>query len=1118
MRFKLFFLVVFILNFTDSFTQVKNTRLGHLSIEQGLSQSTVQCIAQDSSGFLWFGTQDGLNKYNGYNFVVYTPIPDDFSSISNNYIICLYVDKSGQMWVGTDNGLNKYNSLTDNFIVFKNIPDDPHSISSNIISDITEDQQGNLWIGTKNGLNFFNKSKNEFIHYLHSNENKSSLLSNLVYSTFIDSKNNLWIGTDKGLDLFEAKTKSFKHFVHNSNKKNSISGEEITSITEGQQGNLWIGSFSGLDKYNIHSNTFTHFKHSVSKKKSISSDSIRVVYVDKKGTVWSGTQNGGLNYYDPEAGDFSVLENSVVNSTATNDKQIRSLLEDREGLLWIGTFSSGAYKYDRMKKLFGLIMIVDEIGNNLEKNDISAICEDLSGNLWIGSFYAGIIKLNEKSGKIVHYTHTSSLNSLVHNFINVIFVDQKGFIWIGTTAGLDKLNPETNTFQHFKNKTNDINSLGNDYVNAITSDKSGNLWLGFIGGGMDQFDPVTNKFTHYKHEPDNSNSISSNGVNYLFFDNEGILWIGMNSSGLDRFDTKAKEFRNYIHDANNHNSLCNNVVLSIYQFPGDTTGIIWIASAGGGISRLNTKTGHFKNYSERDGLANNEVYGILGDNKNNLWISTNNGISKFNTTNQTFHNYNQSDGLQSNEFNQGSFFQGKNGKMYFGGKSGINTFFPDSIKYNSYNPQVVFTSFKDYYRPIKLKNSIWETNQILLSYNDNILSFSFAALSYNDPDRNKFAYMLKGLNNNWIDKGSNNEVTFTNLPPGNYTLLVKGSIKDGTWSSHVASINITVLPPFWQTWWFRAIILVCLGALIILAVELRLRAVRLRNKKLEAVVTERTSELNSKKEELEEVNFKQAGLLEKLTKSETDLKELNRHKDKIISVLAHDLRSPFNGLLGYTDMLANDIEQLKTEEIKHSAKNINIAANNLFKLLNNLLDWTLVQSRKIKYLPSNENLLQRVNEVISLLKMNADQKSISLKTNIESYINVWADRNMLDIIFRNLISNAIKFTPVGGEINICSPVQVLNDTRSDNSRKILNGFIEIGIRDNGIGMDEDTITQLLNQDSQITTKGTNNEAGTGLGLSLCKELITLQGGKIRIESKVGECTLITFTLPSYKDN
>ena len=1117
MRTYIFFLLVLFFNCADSFTQVKNIRLDHLSIEQGLSQSTVLAIAQDSSGFLWFGTQDGLNRYNGYNFVVYKPIPDDTSSISDNYIYSIYVDKSGNMWIGTANGLCEYNSNTDNFITFKNNPNNPQSISSNGISSIREDASGNLWIGTINGLNCFDKSTKKFVRYYHNNKNKSSLLSNLVLSTFIDSKNRLWIGTDKGMDLFDPRTKTFRHYTHDPNEKNSIIGQKIISITEDKSGNLWIGTYSGVDRFNFQSNTFTHFNHSITDSRSISSDSIRVIYVDKKGIIWVGTRNYGLNCYDPINNNFRLLGNSVENYSDANDRQVRSLLEDREGLLWIGTFTSGVYKYNRMKKSFGLIKIVDDEGNNLEKNDISAIYKDQSDNLWIGSFFAGVFKLNEKTGTFIHYKHTSSVNSLILDYINVIFADQKGFIWIGTTAGLDKFNPATNTYHHFKNEPNNNNNISPGYVNTIACDNSGNLWLGFIGGGMDEFNPVTNKFTHFKHDPYEPNSLNDNGVNYLFFDNVGTLWIGTNGSGLDRFDSKTGKFSHYVHDANNYNSLCNDVVLTIYQFPGDKTGTLWIGTAGGGISRLNTTSGKFKNYSEKDGLANNEVYGILGDKNKYLWISTNNGISKFNINKETFHNYNQSDGLQSNEFNQGSFFQSKNGMMYFGGKSGINAFFPDSIKYNSYNPQLVFTSFRNYIKPIKLEKSIWKTNQINLSYKDNILSFSFAALSFIDPDKNKFAYMLKGLNNNWIDKGPNNEVTFTNLPPGEYTLMVKGTNNDGIWSSHIASINIIISPPFWQTLWFRSIIAVFLIALIIIVVEFRSRAVRLRNKKLEAVVSDRTNELNFKKGELEEVNLKQAGLLEKLTKSETELKELNRHKDKIISVLAHDLRSPFHGLLGFTDLLANDIDKLETEDIRQSARNINNVANNLFKLLNNLLDWSLGQGGKIKYSPSEENLLQCVNEVIRLLKENAEQKSISLKTNIDNYINVWADRNMLDIILRNLISNSIKFTPIGGEVNIYSRVLKMNDMPVLNSERKSSSIVEIGIRDNGIGMEEDIIAHLLSADLQITTKGTHNESGTGLGLSLCKELITIMGGKIRIESKAGEGTLITFTLPMYKD-
>ena len=1099
----IFFSIVILYSF-HFYAQVKNIRLGHITIEQGLSQSTVNCIAQDSTGFLWFGTQDGLDRYDGYSFQVYKPVPDNFTSISDNYIECIFVDRLGIMWVGTDNGLNRYNSFNDTFTTFQNKPDDQSSISSNYITSISGDRNNNLWIGTNNGLDCLDRSKNKFIRYFHNKKDIASLISDTVYSTFTDSKGRLWIGTARGLDLFESKSKGFKHYIHNPKDKNSIIASNIYSIAEDKSGNLWIGTYRGLDKLDIRSGVFTHYIRSASNASGINSDSINVVYVDRNGTIWVGTDNDGLIYLNPETGRFTTFENKVVKTSEGEDKGIYSLLEDKEGLLWIGTSTSGVFKYDGTESSFGLIR-VEEPGMNIkEENDVCSIIIDHHNNLWYGTFSSGVIKLNEKTGKFVHYLHTNSSNSISQNNINAVIEDRSGFIWISTAGGLDRLNPETNTFVHFKHNPKNQNSLSDNYVNTITMDNSGNLWIAYSGEGMDKFEPALNKFTHFRHIPGNSNSLSNNEVNYLFFDNSGTLWIGTNGSGIDRMDVRTGRFRHYTHEIKNPNSLCNDFIFDIFQNPNDTTGVIWIGTSGGGFSRLNTRTNQFKNYSEAEGLANNEVYGILGDKNGNLWLSTNDGISKFNIKNETFHNYNRSDGLQSNEFNQGAFFQSMDGKMYFGGIKGINAFYPDSIIMNSYNPNVVFTSFKDFIKPLKSDSSIWESPELHLGYREHILSFKFAALSYNDPQKNHFAYKLKGLDNEWIDNGTSNTVTFASLSPGRYRLLIKGTNNDGTWSRNVASLNIIIAPPFSGTWWFRTILLGALIALIFLIFKLRLRSVQVRNKRLAVLVSQKTNELNSKKEELEEINYKQSELLNKLMDSEKELKGLNQHKDKIISVLAHDLRSPFNGLLGYTEMLANDVEQMEARDIKLSAKNINYAANNLFKLLNNLLEWSLVQAGRIKYSPAKENLLQSVDEVIHLLKINAEQKSISLKEEIDGAIHVWADRDMLDIILRNLISNAIKFTPNGGEVLITS--------------KSNNGTVEIGIRDNGIGMDENVLKHLLNPDSRISTRGTNNESGTGLGLNLCKELIIKQGGNIRLESKAGEGTLVSFTLPRSKNH
>ncbi len=1093
--FNILLLSLLILN--SAYSQDSKIRLTHYSINQGLSQSSVICMTQDSLGFIWLGTQDGLDRFDGYNFSIFRPVPGDTGSISDNSIFCMHVDKSGVIWVGTENGgLNRFNDSTCTFKSFEYNPNKAGSISSNCIMSISENATGNLWIGTYKGLNFFEKSKSKFIQFHHQN-NSQSISSDTIYSTYIDSKGNLWVGTQSGLDLYNTKTKLFSHFYH-SLDKGSLVSNRIFSLAGDKSGNIWIGTPKGLDKLNISSGKLVHYKYLSGDSNSINSNFINTLYVDNKGIIWIGTDTGGLNFYNPQAGLFTRFNNKMTDAEDAIDKQIVSVLKDKEGLIWIGTFSSGVYTCDYRQGLFDIIKATYKGANKLAENDISSICTDRQQNLWFGTNNSGLNKFDKKSKKFIHYVHSSSSLSLSNNSVNTLFKDRLGNIWIGTISGLDKYLPSSNTFFHFKHNAKNINSLGNKNVISIKEDNLNNLWLGLSGGGIDKFDPVHNKFTHYRHDPANPNSVCSNDILYLFFDNKGILWIGTDGNGLDRLDPKTGKFIHYVHNPSDKNSLSHNVVFAVYQFPDDTCGNIWIGTGGGGLDLLNKETGKIKFYTELNGLANNDIYGILGDKKRNLWMSTNHGISEYEIHNKIFRNYDINDNLQSNEFNQGVFFEDSNGKMYFGGIDGLNTFFPESIKNNRFTPRIVFTSFKDLNNPANTIKSIWTTNGINLSYKDNIVSFKFASLSYIDPTKNQFAYMLSGINENWIDNGTSNMVTFSNLSPGKYILYVKGTNNDGIWSNKNASINILIESPYWQTWWFRSLIILCIAASIFFIFKFRIKAVKKQNKKLESLVNDRTKQIIAQKEKLESVNKKQAELVELLTNSEKELKELNWNKDKIMSVLAHDLRSPFNGLLGFTEILANDIEQLRSEEIKDAAFNIHNSAGQLLKLLNNLLEWSLVQSGMIKYTPSIENLFESAEAMMHLFYINAEQKSIRLKNDIKEDILVWADKDMVDIVFRNLISNAIKFTERNGTVEITS--------------RDKDEFVEIKVSDSGIGMNEEKRNRLFNLNSQVTSKGTNNESGTGLGLNLCKELINKHGGNIRIESKTGQGTSVIFTL------
>lgn len=1086
------------------FPQFNDIISDHLTINDGLSQSTINCITQDRFGFIWFGTQDGLNRYDGYNFKVFKHIIDDSSSVSDNNILALFVDDSGELWIATENGgLNKFNYNTETFTHFVHNPKNLNSISSDHINFISEDHSGNLWIATNGGLDILNKKNFSFKHFKHNDNDPGSLGCDSVLCIYIDHNRNIWIGTNNGLDYFNRNEKTFSHYKHNPQNINSISSNKINSISESKDGSLWIGTAdAGLDKLNTKTKKIKHFKHLKNDPNSLSSDSVEVVFSDNDDTIWVGCVNGGLNEFIPQSGKFSHVSSDFNNPNSIDDNQILSIYQDNEGLIWVGSFTSGVYKLDKKKKLFGKVGKSINNPYGLNDNNINAFSEDVSGDLLIGTNNGGLNILNRKTGKFIHITKGKTENSIINNSIISLYVDKYGMIWIGTSGGLDRFNPMTNHFDHFLHDPKNSNSLGYPFVNSIISDSAGSLWFGLWGGGLDKLES-SNRFIHFRHDPKNSNSLGNNDITYLYLDKEGIIWIGTNGGGLDSFNPRTNKFFHYRHNPHDKNSLSQNVIYAIYQRPNDYN-YLWIGTAGGGLNRLDINSGRFISYMEEDGLPNNQVYGILGDKTGNLWLSTNKGLSRFDPSTKTFKNYDQSYGLQSNEFNQGAFFEDKKGEMFFGGVNGFNMFYPGNIKENDYKPPIVITSIKEFNKGIKLPKPIFLTDTLIFSNKDYVLTFSFAALSYTNPSDNLYAYKLEGFDKDWIDLGKNNNVTFSNLDPGEYVLKIKASNNDGVWNEKGTTIILVIEPPFWLTWWFKILLSVSIIFLIFILYRLRIKNIQSQNKKLEALVEERTNELQIKTKELVKFNKLQAEILDQLSKSESELKELNEAKDKYFSILAHDLRSPFNSLIGFSDLLENEYENLEKDEIKRSAKNINISAKNLLKLINNLLEWSMFQAGKMEFKPDQENLFMIVEEVINIIQGNALQKSIKIKNEIKDDISVWADKFMLHSIFQNLISNSIKFTDRGGAIKIFAKEDL--------------DFVEIIVSDSGIGIKQEDINKIFDIKKSHSTKGTENESGTGLGLNLCKELIRKHGGEISVESEIGVGTKFIFTLPNHRIN
>ncbi|MCD4747478.1 MAG: histidine kinase [Bacteroidales bacterium] len=796
----LFILFYFLSNFQIELIaqQLDNIKINHFSsenvkLEKGLSQNWIYSIVQDSNGYMWFGTWDGLNKYDGYNFTIY----NIENGLSNQTINTLFEDSHGVLWIGTENGLNKLDRNSQTFKQYKHNPNDTNSISDNRITSIIEDNNGFLWFGTRAGLNRFDRQTEKFYPYMHNVKNQFGLRSNRIYQICQDDRGFIWIATYYGLVKLDLKSQKSIRYYHKPDDPKSLSGNLIWAVFQDKQGDLWIGTNNGLNKYNYNDNSFIHYKHDPENKKSLSNNCVRYLFEDSYGLFWVGTIGGGLNLFNREIGEFIHYKNVLNNTKSISNNNIYCIYEDVAGAIWLGTFQ-GVNKLDRNSNIFNHYYQTSNSNKSLNSNIIWSICEKIPGVFWIAT-NNGINIFDRNTGKFNFITNIHGKeNSLINNNVRCIYFDKQDNLWIGTYGfGLDKYEIKKDKFTHYRRDINNINSISSNYINSIFEDTNGYIWFA-TGNGLSKFDPNTNKFKVYRHSPEDINSISSNRVTSVNEDKQGVLWI-TTLDGLNKFDIEKEIFTRYKHDTKNEKSISNSYIFSIYE---DKTGIFWVGTSGGGLNRFNKATGEFKAYTKKDGLANNVVYSILEDENGNLWLSTNGGLSKFNIKDEHFVNYDVKDGIQSNEFNIGAFYKSNTGEMFFGGMNGFNSFYPKDIKTNLNKPTIVITAFKKFneIQPREYFNG----DTIRLNYNDNFFSFEFSALDFTNPSKNKYKYKLDNVDKNWIDVDAKNRTAqYKNVKPGTYVFRVKGSNNDGIWNKKDIALTIIIVPPWWETWVFR---------------------------------------------------------------------------------------------------------------------------------------------------------------------------------------------------------------------------------------------------------------------------------------------------------------------------
>ena len=1013
-----------------------------LSIEEGLSQNSIICILQDSKGFLWLGTEDGLNRYDGYSFKTYYHNPNEPGSLSHNRIGSLYEDRSGVLWVGTmAGGLNKFIREEEKFKCYTSDPANPGTLSNNTILSFYEDSEGYLWLGTYAGLNRLDPAKEIFSRYIL--DRTGVIDPNYSFNTWVtaivkDRRGRFWLGTSKGLSRFDPGKGEFIHYPIGPQDNYLLEGR-VTSICEDGSGLLWIGTYSGLRFFNPETGKFVSLENPSQHPAGIAHTRIETLFKDHADNIWLGTFDG-LYKYNPGTDHFDHYRHDPDKSWSLSSNFVISIYEDKADVLWLGTYS-GLSKLDNKKKKFTHYRFP---GDSLENNAIFSILEDSAGLIWCGAYRGGLSRFDRKTGEVFHYTHNpNDLNSINDNSVMVLSEAGPDSLWIGAGKGLDKFDKSTGKFHHYKLVDAGVPQNKNDKsVLALFPDSTGSLWIGTTDS-LIRMEDTGNTFAQYKNEPGNPNSLSSGMVNAIVEDSAGVMWIGTYGGGLNRFDRHTGRFTSYRNDPNDPGSLCND---KIYPLLLDSAGYLWIGTNGGGLSKLDTNTRTFTNYSRAQGLPNHVVLGLLEDGQGNIWISTNGGLSKLNPRTGTFRNYVVDDGLQGYEFFQNSCYKSDRGEMFFGGSNGINAFFPGEVRDNPYIPQVVFTSFTKFNREVRLDKPISEINELKLSHGDTYFSLKFAALDFTAPQRNQYAYRLEGFEKEWIPLGNKPDITFTRLPPGKYTLRVKGSNNDGIWNETGASLKISISSPFWFSGWFKLAAGVLILGLLVLLLQIRSRSL---NQKLE-------------KERLKQ--------------------ELTLKAD-LTAMLVHDLRSPLTAVIGYSQLLT---EMHRSIDVPKAGRVIAHSAEKMLTLINDMLDISKFEAGKMSLDRKYASLVEIVNQVIEMLAPLLDRKAIRLVWEEDPGVvneKLLIDPERIGQVINNLLSNAIKFTPEKGNI-------IIRLSRYEHDMR----FRELSVTDDGPGVPKETKQYLFNKYAQLNPNV--RIKGTGLGLAVSRMIVEAHGGII----------------------
>jgi len=792
-----------------------------------------------------------------------------------------------------------------------------------------------------------------------------------------------------------------------------------------------------------------------------------------------------FNHYLYNPNDLNSLSNDLI----------LSLLKDDAGNLWIGTDGGGLSRINWETGKAAKFKHYKHNPNNpnsLIHNGVWSFWEDTSRSnniLWIGT-ENGLSKLDRKTGIFINILLNPDDPSSLMNEILPILRDRAGSLWIGTGEGLFRIDQDNRVKRrlvHFKHDPNDPFSLDDNIIWSIIEDRDGSLWIGTGFGTINKFDRKTGKFYHFSPPQTDSVRYTFNGIRKIYqprFGGDGVFWIATFMGGLLRFDKTSGQFTHYAHDLGNPRSLSNNSVLTIYEDTADSGRFLWIGTLGGGLNKFDAGKNEFTHFTIEDGLADNTVWGILGDNNGCLWLSTNQGLSKFDPQTGAFRNYDVNDGLQSNEFNQGAYFKsGKTGELFFGGINGFNVFHPDSLIDNPHIPPIVITDFKVFNESVSLNDILSMTQEIKLSYQQNFFSFEFAALDYSNPAKNQYAYKLEGLDADWLYSGTRRFASYTNVDPGEYIFRIKGSNNDGLWNEEGSSVKIIITPPFWKTAWAYALYIILIGLVLYALRVFEVRRMHLRN------------ELRRREFEAQK------------------LQEIDQLKSRFFANISHEFRTPLTLIKGPLEKLLSGEHRGDTKELYRM---MHRNAARLLNLINQLLDLSKLESGRMALQTQPENIAEFLRAIVMSFLSMAERKRVKLNyIGTEELLIIYIDRDKLEKIVVNLLSNALKFTPEGGSVIVDCACPTA-EGKQGIPQSEMSGFVEITVQDTGPGIPAEYLPHIFDRFYQIDSSHTRDQEGTGIGLALTKELVEIHHGEISVKSEIGKGSTFTVRLPMGK--